>query len=149
MSSSEKARLLLVDDSESNNALIKAILREYEVDIATDGSEALTKLKANRYASLLLDLRIPLVDGFGVLDYLSKENDELLRRTIVVTAAVSPRDLGRVKPFPVFSVIAKPFEIETLLNTVRSCIGRGSQTVGNIVSGGVALVIADLLRHWM
>lgn len=151
MSTSEKARVLLVDDSESTNALIVAILRhDFEIEVATDGREALEKLKTGQWAAVLLDLRIPFVDGFALLDHLNRNDAELLRRTIVVTAAVSPRDLNRVKPYPVFGMIAKPFEIDALLNAVKTCCGRGGRGLGNLVSGGVVFLLADLLsRRWM
>lgn len=151
MQASEKARVLLVDDSDSTDALIVAILRrEFHIDVATDGREALEKLKTGRYAALLLDLRIPVLDGFQLLEHLERSDRDLLRRTIVVTAAVSPKDLARVEPYPVFGVISKPFEVEDLLNAVKTCCGHGGSGLGKFVSSGVILLLADLLRHrWM
>jgi two-component system, sensor histidine kinase and response regulator len=148
MSLAEKPRVLLVDDSEATNALITAVLRrDFDVEVVTDGREAIERLTTSRYAVVLLDLRIPAVDGFGVLEFARKQDGDLLHRTIIVTASVTPRELDRVKPYPVFGVVAKPFEVGTLLNTVKSCAGRSALAFGAMLSGGVALLIADLLRQ--
>ncbi len=151
MTASEKERVLLIDDSDSTNALIIAILRrDFAVDVATDGREALEKLKTERYGAVLLDLRIPLLDGFGVLEHLHQNNGALLRRTIIVTAAVSQRDMARVKPYPVYGVITKPFEVDSLYSAVKACCTEGGSGFGPLVSNGVILLLADLLaQRWM
>jgi CheY-like chemotaxis protein len=151
MSRPEKSFVLLVDDNEATGTLVTAILhRDFNVEIATDGLEAIDRLKTGNYEVILLDLRMPQLDGYGVLDFIRAQRAELLGRTIVLTAALGDRELQRVKEFDVFGVIAKPFDVETLLAAVRSCAGGGGNPLGTILSSGMILLIADFLRQrWL
>jgi len=151
MSRPEKPFVLLVDDNEATGTLVTAILqRDFNIEIATDGMEAVDRLKTGMYAALLLDLRMPQLDGYGVLDFLKTQRADLLSRTLVFTAALTERELDRVKAFDVFGIIAKPFDVETLLAAVRSCAGGTSNPLGTILSSGMILLIADLLSHrWL
>ncbi len=146
----EKPLVLLADDNEATCTLITALLqRDFEVDTANDGHEAIEKLKRRQYAALLLDLLMPLVDGYGVLDHLQSNNPGMLSRVLVVTAAVSPREMRRVRGYPVFGVIAKPFEVDAFQAAVRHCAGIDADPSlrGPLLSGGMLLLIADLLRR--
>jgi CheY-like chemotaxis protein len=147
----DKPCVLLVDDNEATCTLVTAILqRDFAVDVTTDGAEALEKLKAGRYAAILLDLRMPPPDGYAILDALLQSRPELVPRIIVLTAALSQREKERVKAYPVCDVIAKPFEVETLVATVKKCAGDPGVPFGNVISSGMLLLIAEMLqRRWM
>ena len=143
MSRPEKPFVLLVDDNEATGTLVRAILqRDFNVEIATDGMEALDRLKTGMYAAVLLDLRMPQLDGYGVLDFMKTQRAELLGCTIVFTAALTDPELKRVKEFDVFGIIAKPFDVETLLAAVRTCAGGGSNPLGTLLSSGMLLLMA-------
>lgn len=143
MSRPEKPFVLLVDDNEATGTLVTAILqRDFTVEIASDGLEAVDRLKTGNYASVILDLRMPQLDGYGVLEHIQTHRPDLLGRTLIVTAALSRRELERVKEFAVFGIIAKPFDVETLLNAVRACAGGGSNPLGMILSNGMILLMA-------
>jgi CheY-like chemotaxis protein len=150
MARADKPRVLLIDDNEATCALVIAILhREFEVETTNDGAEAIERLKTISYAGVILDLRMPQTDGFAVLDFLQSNSPDLLPRVIVLTAAVSQRELAHVKEFPVAALILKPFDVEVLLNAVRACCGTGG-SLGSVLSTGMILLIADLLRQrWM
>jgi CheY-like chemotaxis protein len=146
----EKPRVLLADDNEATCTLIRALLqREFVVDIANDGYEAIEKLKSRQYAAILLDLLMPVVDGFAVLDHLQRENPETLARVLVVTAALSPRELDRVQHYPIRALIAKPFEVDALQAAVRECAGLGGDGLlrGPLLTSGMLLLLADLLKR--
>lgn len=149
----EKPLVLIADDNDATCALVTAILRrEFDVEVAGDGSEAIEKLRVRQYASILLDLRMPHVDGFTVLQCLADERPELLQRVIVLTAAVTKSELERVRTFPICDIIRKPFEVETLLEAVKHCATRGNHALprGPLLSSGVILLLADLLRQrWL
>ena len=147
----EKPRVLLADDNEATCTLITALLhRDFVVDVAHDGQEAIDKLRSRRYAAILLDLLMPVVDGYGVLDYLEREQAALTGRVMVVTAALAPREMDRVGRYPIYCVIPKPFEVDTLLSMVRRCVDLGSESTfpGPLLAGGMLLMLAaaDLLR---
>jgi len=102
-----------------------------------------------QYSAILLDLRMPGMDGYGVLETLRTTLPDVLPRVLVLTAALTQRDMQRVKTFRVCGVIAKPFEVETLLSAVRHCVdpGNNAPLVNHFFPAGVILLLADLLRQ--
>lgn len=147
----DKPSVLLVDDNEATCTLVKALLqRDFSVQIAMDGLDALEKIRTNRYAAILLDLRMPTLDGFGVLEDLQKQQPETLQRVIVMTAAVSHGELDRVGQYPICTVVRKPFEVEMLLTAVKSCVGDTGSGLHGMLSSGVILLLAEMLqRRWL
>jgi len=142
----EKPFILLVDDNEATCTLITALLRkEFEVETASDGVEALEKLRTKTYATVILDLVMPQLDGYGVLDYLKEQHPDILRRVLIVSAAINSKELARLKPYEVCAVISKPFEVDTLLSAVKQCVGDVSG--GGFLTSGVILLLADFLRQ--
>jgi two-component system chemotaxis response regulator CheY len=150
MSRIEKPYVLLVDDNEATAALITALLqREFNVQTATDGYAAIEQLKTRQYAAILLDLRMPQMDGFGVLDHLREHSPETIRRVLIVSAALGAREVDRLQGYDVCGVIRKPFEVEVLLDAVKTCAGTYGGGFGNVLytSTPVILLIANLLRQ--
>ncbi len=116
----EKPAVLLVDDNEATCTLLTALLcREFAVQVAHDGREAVETLRDRTYRAILLDVRMPQLDGFGVLEFLAAHRPYLLPQTIVLTASLSTDSLARLRNYPIGSLVTKPFEIETLLAAVR------------------------------
>lgn len=145
----EKPLVLVVDDVEETCILIRAILRhEFTVEVCNDGSEALEKLRSRRYAAILLDLKMPLLDGFEVLEQLSVSAPELLPRILIVTAALSRREIDRARGFGIHGIIAKPFDVEELLEAVKLCARQGGGEMRSTFDSGPALLIflAELFR---
>jgi len=146
----EKPRVLLVDDNEATCTLIIALLHnEFVVEIANDGQEAIEKLKSRQYAAILLDLLMPVVDGYAVLDYLQQHHPEILSRVIAVTASLSNREMKRLQGYAICGLIAKPFEVDVLQAAVRQCAGLGGDVFlrGPLLSGGMLLLLAEMLRR--
>lgn len=149
MSMIEKPLVLLVDDNEASCTLIAAVLqRDFAVDVACDGYDAIERLKIKQYAAILLDIRMPQLDGYGVLDYLVATRPDAVRTVIVVTAAVSDREMSRIKHYDVFAVIAKPFDVDVLLATAKQCAapGDGPFRGGFFRSTTMMLLLADLIQ---
>jgi len=72
----EKKKILLIDDEKDLCALTEKLLEkmsDYEVDIATNGSDGLTMAKALRPDLIVLDIVMPGMDGFEVLEELKKD----------------------------------------------------------------------------
>ena len=86
-------RLLVVDDSDIERSALGHLLRqqEYEVDEAADGQAALLLLKKRAYDLLLLDLHLPVVDGFDVLAYLAKHMPDL---PVIVLSGMPAEEIG-------------------------------------------------------
>jgi CheY-like chemotaxis protein len=146
----EKPVVLLADDNEATCTLILALLRsDFVVEIVNDGHAAIERLKSRHYAAILLDLIMPGVDGYAVLDHLAADRPDLLERVLVVTASLSPREMERVREYPVCGIVAKPFEVDVLQHAVRQCAGvTGERSVRvPLFSSGMILLLADLLRR--
>lgn len=154
MSSAERPAVLLVDDNEATSTLVTAILqRDFRTEIAGDGMEAIERLRTNQYAAILLDLRMPQYDGFTVLEFLKTNQPKVLPTVLVVTALLGKRETERARSYGICDIIAKPFEVETLLEAVRRCVGQplDGGTLGRsfFCSSPVILLIADLLKNRM
>ena len=150
----EKRTILLVDDNEATATLVTALLhRDFEVETARDGSEAIEKLKTSRYAAVLLDLRMPHTDGFGVLDFIRDNAPDVMKRVLVLTAALSPNEVARARGYEICGIVSKPFEVEELLARVKECAGREEGNgIGSVIysSTGVILLLADLIKgRWI
>lgn len=142
----DKPYVLLVDDNEATCTLLTALLRrDYEVEVAADGAEAIESLRTKTYAAVLLDLLMPQVNGFDVLEFIQQNNPPMLKRVLVLSAALSAVQNARLTRYAVCAVISKPFEIETLLTSVKECTGQDSIGPLGAISSGVILLLADIL----
>lgn len=142
--------MLVADDNDATCTLITALLRsDFVVERAGDGNEAIEKLKSRQYAAVLLDLRMPIADGYAVLDFLTAERPDLLRRVLVVSAALTSIETRRLRGYPIRGVIAKPFEVDALQAAVRHCAGEDETPAlrGPLLTSGMILLLADLLRR--
>lgn len=117
---SEK-RILVVDDDDAIRALLTTVLkrRGLRVETARNGAEAVTKLGESRYSLILLDLMMPLMSGYQVLEHLGDESAASRPMVLVLTAGLEPR--GFDTSF-VVGTIHKPFDVELLVDTVIGCL---------------------------
>lgn len=107
-------RVLVVDDEPAIRALITKIVERagLPVDGARDGAEAIEKLDAASYAVLVVDLMMPNVDGFAVIDHLRDRGGP--RPAIIVITAGDTAAIRRLDGSMVHSVLRKPFDIDVL-----------------------------------
>ena len=121
---SVKRALVVDDDDPIRHMLSKVIERnDFSVETARDGAEAIEAIvRANGtpYDVILLDLMMPKVDGYSVLQYMKENMPELLSRTIVASAVPKADVLSRYPQLPC-RVHTKPFDMSRLLDDVRSC----------------------------
>jgi len=115
--------VLVVDDDDGIQSLMRTLLRRaaIEVDCVRDGDAALRKLRERNYDSIVLDLMLPKVNGFELVRDLKSRAPELLKRTIVVTAASNLTLRDFTDSELVRCVIRKPFEINDFLDEVLAC----------------------------
>ncbi len=115
-------RILIAEDEERIAAFIKKGLQKngYHTAIARDGEQALYLARSGEFDLLLLDLGLPIKDGWTVLTELEASSNDLA--TIIVTARndVSthlPRFRSRIIDY-----IGKPFRFADLLERIRVCL---------------------------
>jgi DNA-binding response OmpR family regulator len=115
-------RALVVDDDDPIRIMLsKVIAREnLAVDTARDGAEAIARIDADSYNVILLDLMMPKIDGFTVLDHLRQHHPEKLNCTIVVSAVPESEITRQIESQ--LRVHAKPFDLAKLITQVRECV---------------------------
>lgn len=148
--SKSQPQVLVADDDQSIRQLVCTIVRRegLAVDCVADGLEAIEKLKQHEYPVILLDLMMPRMDGFGVIDYLKKHPPRVKPVVLIITAYADQR-FKQVDPNVVAGVIRKPFEVADLGRLVRLClIGYDDELMQKLyVSRDRA--IRDFARHQM
>lgn len=117
-------RILIVDDDHSIRTTLAEVLAEegYEVVVAANGAEGLAMVEAAAPAAVLLDMRMPVLDGWGFARALAERG--LGPPIVVMTAAQESVRWG--EEIGAAAVLAKPFDLVELLQTVeRACGGAG------------------------
>lgn len=115
-------RILIVDDDDAIRALLVTVLRRrgLQADTARHGVDALDKLGAHRYDVMLLDLMMPHMNGYQVLEQLAALPPAARPLVLVLTAGLEPRPLDTNV---VIGMMHKPFDVELIVDTVVGCIG--------------------------
>jgi DNA-binding response OmpR family regulator len=115
-------RVLIVDDNPDILGLLRANFRMagFETDEALNGEVALRRIEEVRPDLVLLDLMMPVLDGWGVLEALQQRPDR--PPVVVVTAAESEGTVERAQELGVSGYVTKPFNLTALVDLVRSLI---------------------------
>ena len=139
MTSGHHRRVLIVDDDPSIRHLLVNVLQRKSlvVDVAANGDEAIDLLRQHGYGVVLLDLFMPVTDGFAVLDAIEREAWQPV--VLVITGA----DRGTIEKLDaraIHGIVKKPFDPEDLANVVASCADirgmRGFETMALAMMSG-------------
>ena len=120
----QKARILAVDDDQNILKVVQAILQEkdYEVDTAQTGEEAIKKTKENTYDLMLIDIRLPDTEG---TELLTKVRDTKPRiRKIIVTGYPTLQNAVTAVNKAADAYVMKPFDVDNLLNTIEDQLAK-------------------------
>jgi CheY-like chemotaxis protein len=114
-------RVLVVDDDDAILRLVCPLLEaeELETECVKSGLEAIDRLEHERFAVVLLDLRMPAGDGFSVIEHLERSNLEVPPIVLVVSAYADDRLERDLATGIVTGVIRKPFDPMNLGEIVR------------------------------
>jgi CheY-like chemotaxis protein len=118
-----KPRILVVDDDAAIRRLLMRVLSQvgYSVTTATNGKEALVAIAQQRPDLLLLDLMMPVMDGWEV--YRRLQADGYPELPIIVLTAGERLDRAR-RDLPLAQVIGKPFDLEELVEAIEDHCSR-------------------------
>ncbi len=115
-------QILVVEDDAAIRALVSEVLRDdgYEVSEATNGAEALEYVGGHRPDLIVLDLMMPVMDGWTFVEECSR-CARCSEVPIVVTSASHdlPRTADKLRSYGVRTCLAKPFDVDGLLALVE------------------------------
>lgn len=120
-----KYKILVADDVEINRDLLNDILEDsYEVIQAENGQEVIDIVdKTKDISMILLDLMMPVMDGFGVLQELNKRNLMNKIPVIIITGDEDEESISRCSKFGVVDYIRKPFNSSIVQLRVANSVG--------------------------
>src|SRR5262245_39340154 len=115
--------ILIVDDAPTNLVAYRAALESLDRDIvtATSGSEAMQLIEREQSSLLLIDVRMPGMDGFATVERLRRQLD-MLTPVIFITGEGDPETMRRAYEFGAVDYLVKPVPPEILLGKVRNLV---------------------------
>ena len=119
-----RTRVMVVDDEAKIRQLLREALelQDYEVTTAASGPEALQQLRRSRVDLILMDLMMPVMDGYEVYHLLRENPLTKEIPVIIVTAKGERKDRQLGLEGPTYNYLTKPFQIEELLAKVREAL---------------------------
>lgn len=126
----KKATLLIAEDNESNYILIRAVLKEYDLLHAHDGNEAVRLYREHRPDLILMDLKMPDMDGYEATVEIRKEDSDI--PIIAVTAFAFSEDEQRVKQNGFNGYAAKPIKPAELKKIIVQYLSLTTHASGEI-----------------
>jgi len=121
---SHEPKILIVDDDPTLCKSLKVFLSDKYSNIATafSGREAIELLEADTFDLILLDVIMPDMSGYQLVDYINKNG---LKTSVILITAYAPTELEKeIPPNGVYDSIMKPFDLEKLVGTVQNALNR-------------------------
>lgn len=129
-------RLLLAEDEKELSAALQAVLKRnhYEVDAVYDGQEAYDYLQAGNYDGVILDVMMPVMDGFELLKKIRAEKNSIPVLMLTARAEVDDRVMGL--DLGADDYLTKPFAMKELLARVRAITRRQNEAESSMLQYG-------------
>jgi signal transduction histidine kinase/CheY-like chemotaxis protein len=124
-------RILLVEDSPDNQVLVRSYLKQtpYRLDIADHGAIALELFKNGYYDLILMDMQMPIMDGYEATQAIrawEREHDLPPTQIMALTALALKEDGIKILDAGCNAHMTKPIKKHTLLEVLQACKGRGT-----------------------
>lgn len=119
---SAKRKILIVDDDPDVLLLLRVTLGvSFETILAGDGHAALRRIEAEQPDLVILDVMMPIMDGWGVLEGMLQQSRRV--PVIVLTAKAGQMDMARAAEMGAAAYLTKPFAPEDLMAAIHSVLG--------------------------
>lgn len=121
-------RVLVVDDSAANRAYAQAMLRRIGIgsDAAENGAIAVERVRKNRYDLILMDIMMPVMDGFAATESIrALPVDSAATPIIAITANSHPEDRLRCLDVGMDGYVPKPIDRHELMATIAGTLRLG------------------------
>ncbi len=124
------AKILVVDDTRENRALLKDVLMHYgyEVIEAQDGAEAVRLAKERMPALVLMDVQMPVMDGIAAMKTLKADPETKHIKIISLSAFAVDMEMGQFLSAGFDDYISKPIDIRQLPALIQKHLGVGEET---------------------
>ena len=118
-------KILLVEDQEMNRDMLSRRLRKrgFEVSIAVDGAEGVEKARAERPDLILMDMSLPVIDGWEATRQLKADDATRAIPVVALTAHAMSTDREKALAAGCDAYETKPVELPRLLETVEKLLG--------------------------
>jgi PAS domain S-box-containing protein len=128
----KNSKILVVEDMVLNQLLMKTLLEDFdfECDIASNGKIAIEKLQLNSYDLILMDLQMPVMNGFEATEFIRNTMRSQIP-IIALTADVTTVDLDKCKAVGMDDYIAKPVDDRSLYNKMIALLSKSSSKKNN------------------
>jgi len=126
----KKRKVLIVEDEAVMRESVRDWLIEdgYDVDTAVNGEEALEKIKGEEFGVIVLDLKLPGIDGLQVFEHAKELKPET--KGVIITAYPSKETQEKAKRLGLLDYLAKPFKVEDLEKTIGGALAEVEEEVG-------------------
>lgn len=117
--SKEESKILLVEDNKTNVLVLTHFLKKWGLayEVAWNGSEALSFFRKESFNLILMDMQMPVMDGFEATEKIRKDNESI--PIIALTASATSHEKERAKTAGVNDYITKPFDPKHLLKVIQ------------------------------
>lgn len=139
----KKSTIMIIDDDKMTCGLIKKIFdKDYDIIIANNGKEAIEYLSDNdnssfkaNIACIFLDLLMPVLDGFSVLDYLNDNNYLNKLPVIIISGNYDKETRNRAYSYQIADMLEKPFNVQVVRHRIEKMINlyKSSSSVNNMM----------------
>jgi len=123
----KKRKILIVEDE----AVVRESVRDwliddgYDVDVAENGDEALEKIKKEEFGVIILDLKLPGIDGLQVFEQAKELKPET--KGVIITAYPSKETQEKAKRLGLLDYLAKPFKVADLEKLITEALGEAER----------------------
>jgi len=119
-------KILIVDDEPNIVMSLEYAFKKnnFEVFIARDGQEALDLLKTQSPHVIILDVMMPMVDGYAALEQIKMNDQHINCKVIFLSAKNKESDMAKGLSLGADAYMTKPFSIKKLLDQVNELIGK-------------------------
>jgi CheY-like chemotaxis protein len=123
----KKRKILIVEDE----AVVRESVRDwliddgYDVDVAENGDEALEKIKKEEFGVIVLDLKLPGIDGLQVFEQAKELKPET--KGVIITAYPSKETQEKARRLGLLDYLAKPFRVEDLERLITEALGEAER----------------------
>ena len=119
----KKRKVLIVEDEAVVRESVRDWLTEdgYDVECVATGEEALERIKKEAFGVIVLDLRLPGIDGLQVYEHVKEVTPET--KGVIITAYPSKETLEKAKRLGLLDYLPKPFKVEDLEKIISGALG--------------------------